>query len=302
MVRRGPARWVLVMIAMGVLGLAVVFAATRILPLNAGTGELRETTATVLVSGECAADENDKVMFTVDGEQHVADLEACGHHEERELDVEVVRLGSGQYRVWLAGTSPAGVGETNDRVSAVLLTIAAVGGAGLAFLLRQTTRDIRRMRARRAGGATPAPGPTGRGKRGLGAAGQVPTARAGTPDATQDPPGEDSAYREGWGLGSGASGQDPPRSDTGGARDPETPPGGLDDHRGQAPAGTAFFAPVDHEPTPAGPSTGTAFFPPVGAGESDTGARGQEGTAFFPPADGARPEGPPPEPPPGTPR
>ncbi|WP_026066343.1 hypothetical protein [Actinoalloteichus spitiensis] len=296
------------MIAMGVLGLAVVFAATRILPLNSGSGELRETTATVLVSGECAADQNDKVMFTVDGEQHVADLEACGHHEERELDVEVMRLGSGQYRVWLAGTSPAGVGETNDRVSAVLLTIAAVGGAGLAFLVRQTTRDIRRMRARRARGATSSSGSPGGAERGRGSALPGPTARtderppASAPDGDPAAPGEDSAYREGWGLGSATSAQGPElRSEADGPRGPETSAGRLADHH-QAETGTAFFAPVEHEPAPAGPHTGTAFLPLPGAAEPGTGARGQEGTAFFSPVDGANQEGPSPEPPSSTPR
>lgn len=127
----------LILLVLGVLGIGVVAVAWWSLPDvlgEHGKVQLRPAKAKVVESAPCgAAAGRDLVEVRVDGEVRQAPFDGCGHTRGQQLKVQIP-VDSGEEFV-VRPDEPDTVGA-QDRVTWVLLTLAAVAGGGYALLLR----------------------------------------------------------------------------------------------------------------------------------------------------------------------
>jgi hypothetical protein len=132
-VRRGPSRWLIAAAA----ALVVVGVALAVWWPGSGSAESRTVSATVVSAASCqGANAYDTVELTIDGVKKRARLDGCGHREGDVLTVDVPQSAGGDLLVQPAGANPVGSGVTG-RLSALLVSIAALAGAGYAHLLRR---------------------------------------------------------------------------------------------------------------------------------------------------------------------
>lgn len=139
--RRGSVSVALVLLVLGLLGVTVVAVAWWPLSrtLGAQPAAERTATATVVASAPCGTSTTgDVVQVPIDGTPRQAHLDGCGHTRGQQLQVQVpATAGGGDFVV-----RPSAPGETSaadgtpNRLSWVLLTLAAIAGGGYMMLLR----------------------------------------------------------------------------------------------------------------------------------------------------------------------
>lgn len=106
-------------------------------PGSGGATRARSVSATVVSASSCQGpNAYDTVELTIDGQQERARLDGCGHREGDVITVDVPRSTGGDLLVQPSGATPVGSGIAG-RLSALLVSIAALAGAGYAHLLRR---------------------------------------------------------------------------------------------------------------------------------------------------------------------
>jgi hypothetical protein len=133
----------LILLVLGLLGVAVVAISWRSLPDVLGRGttvEMRPATATVVESAPCGASPSgDLVEVPVNGASKQARLDGCGHTRGQQLQVQVPADPGPDFVVRPASSETAGSGESSglpNRLSWVLVTLAAIAGGGYMLMLR----------------------------------------------------------------------------------------------------------------------------------------------------------------------
>lgn len=131
----GPVRWAVLVLAVGLLGFGAAVAVYFV--QHGGRAVATGTTinATVTNPAPCsAADARDGVEFQLNGKNQQAKLDGCGHLKGAQLSV-VLPAGAAGDQVREAGTSPAAGRAFAERLTPFLLALAALAGAGYAFVL-----------------------------------------------------------------------------------------------------------------------------------------------------------------------
>ena len=79
----------------------------------------------------------ERVKFTLDGREHQANLDACGHEPDEPIDI---RVSSATDLAVPAAEAASGQGRYGRRLGELLLILAGVSGAGYTLLLRRGPR------------------------------------------------------------------------------------------------------------------------------------------------------------------
>ncbi|HEY8373690.1 MAG TPA: hypothetical protein VIL00_13170 [Pseudonocardiaceae bacterium] len=182
-VRHASVRWVLVLLALGLVGVGT--AAVVWWPVWFGAGEgtaTRPATATVQAHAPCGDPQaRDTVEFELDGERHQARLNGCGHRAGEVLQVAVPTEAdpSGELVVQLADAVPVTEGPgLGRRLTMVLLAVAGMAGGVLLLALRRRAR--RPVPAAKPGTGQPATTPES----------SAEPVTPGTPGGAEEPPTE----------------------------------------------------------------------------------------------------------------
>ncbi|GDY33100.1 hypothetical protein GTS_47330 [Gandjariella thermophila] len=108
-------------------------------PGSGGATRTRTVSATVVAASSCQGpNAYDTVELTIDGQKKRARLDGCGHREGDVLNVDVPQSSGGDLLVQPSGAAPVGSG-VSGRLSALLVSVAALAGAGYVHLLRRRT-------------------------------------------------------------------------------------------------------------------------------------------------------------------
>ncbi|GAA3459623.1 hypothetical protein GCM10018963_16360 [Saccharothrix longispora] len=140
-VPRSPAKWALVLLVVGLAGVAAAGALWW--PDTAVRAERVE--ATVTAPASCGgADAYDRVEFTIGDEKRTARLDGCGHSPDEKVEVvlPVDREGGGEddLLVQAAASTPVGL-PFEDRLAAMLLCLSGLAGGLYAYLLTRRSRS-----------------------------------------------------------------------------------------------------------------------------------------------------------------
>lgn len=139
--RRGSASVALILVVLGILGIAVVAVSWWSLPEVLGSKtKLRPATAKVIESAPCGkSTRGDLVEVRVDGAAKRVRFDGCGHTSGQRLPVRIPVDPGKKFKVRSAesgeGTA-GGSSGTRERASWVLLTLAGVAGGGYSLMLR----------------------------------------------------------------------------------------------------------------------------------------------------------------------
>ncbi|QUH00333.1 hypothetical protein HUO13_05420 [Saccharopolyspora erythraea] len=140
--RRGSASVALILLVLGVLGMAVVVLTgwpASVPVASEAAVRTRPVKATVISSEPCGArTSGDVVEVTVDGRTTRARLDGCGHTAGQQLDVRVPVDPGSDFVVRPAseGDSESGAEAPAQRLVWVLATLAGVAGGGYGLLVR----------------------------------------------------------------------------------------------------------------------------------------------------------------------
>ncbi|MBW4719338.1 hypothetical protein [Saccharothrix obliqua] len=130
-VRLGPVGWALILL---VVGLAGVAAAVAFWVLGGSSAELRQVEATVVTPASCGGDGGyDRVRVDIDGRSRTAKLDGCGHRENEVVQVVLPADTSGEFTVRTADATSSTI-PLETRVTATLLCLSGLAGGLYAYL------------------------------------------------------------------------------------------------------------------------------------------------------------------------
>ncbi|MFC6093626.1 hypothetical protein [Saccharothrix lopnurensis] len=135
-VPRSPARWALILLVTGLVGIAAAIA----LWWPGAPAGTRPASATVVEPASCgSADAYDRVEFELDGEVRTARLDGCGHQENEVVDIVLPADTGGEFTVQAAASAPAGM-PLEIRLAATLLCLSGLAGGLYAHLLTRRSQ------------------------------------------------------------------------------------------------------------------------------------------------------------------
>ncbi|WP_433268759.1 hypothetical protein ACQPZF_05050 [Actinosynnema sp. CS-041913] len=136
-VRLSPVRWALILL---VIGLAGVAAAVAIWWPGGSSAEVRRVAATVVTPASCGgADAYDRVELKIGDQTRTARLDGCGHQANEVVDVVVPADTSGDFMVQVADSAPANM-PFGTRLAAMLVCLSGLAGGLYAHLLGRQTQ------------------------------------------------------------------------------------------------------------------------------------------------------------------
>ncbi len=136
-VRLSPVRWALILL---VIGLAGVAAAVAFWWLGATSAEVPRVSATVVTPASCGgADAYDRVELKIGDQTRTAKLDGCGHREKEVLEVVVPADTNGDFTVQMATSAPA-IAPFGTRLAAMLVCLSGLAGGLYAHLLGRPTQ------------------------------------------------------------------------------------------------------------------------------------------------------------------
>ncbi|MBB5956112.1 hypothetical protein FHS29_002698 [Saccharothrix tamanrassetensis] len=136
-VRLSPVRWALILL---VIGLAGVAAAGALWWPGGSSAEVRRVAATVVAPASCGgSDAYDRVEFKIDDETRTARLDGCGHQENEVVDIAIPADTSGDFMVQVADSAPVKV-PFETRLAAMLVCLSGLAGGLYAHLLGRQTQ------------------------------------------------------------------------------------------------------------------------------------------------------------------
>ncbi|MFD1151284.1 hypothetical protein [Saccharothrix hoggarensis] len=130
-VPRSPAGWALVLLVVGLSGVAAAVALwwPRTAP------EVQHASATVVAPASCGdPDAYDRVELTIGGRTHTAKLDGCGHLRDEVVEVVVPADTSGEFTVQAAAATPEGM-PLDTRLALLLTCLSGLAGGLYAYLL-----------------------------------------------------------------------------------------------------------------------------------------------------------------------
>ncbi|XVV04810.1 hypothetical protein ACQPW3_05180 [Actinosynnema sp. CA-248983] len=131
-VRLSPVRWALVLL---VLGLAGIAAAVAFWWPAGSAAPAHRTSATVVTPAPCGGgDAYDRVELKVDDQPRTARLDGCGHQENEVVDVVVPADTSGDFTVQTATSAPTGM-PLETRLAVLLTCLSGMAGGLYAHLV-----------------------------------------------------------------------------------------------------------------------------------------------------------------------
>ncbi|GAA1333886.1 hypothetical protein [Saccharothrix algeriensis] len=131
-VRLSPVRWALVLLVVGLAGIAVAVALW--LP-GSRSAEVRRVEATVVTPASCGGpDAHDRVELTIGGQTRTAKLDGCGHRENEVVEVVVPADTNGDLVVQVADSAPVST-PLRTRLAAMLTCLSGLAGGLYAHLL-----------------------------------------------------------------------------------------------------------------------------------------------------------------------
>lgn len=135
-VPRSPARWALVLLVVGLVGVAAAVA----LWWPGTSTQTSRTAATVVEPASCGgADAYDRVELKIGDELRTAKLDGCGHLENEVVEVVVPADTSGEFTVQAAASAPTGT-PFELRLAAMLLCLSGLAGGLYAYLLTRRSQ------------------------------------------------------------------------------------------------------------------------------------------------------------------
>ncbi|ONI86053.1 hypothetical protein ALI22I_25260 [Saccharothrix sp. ALI-22-I] len=130
-VPRSPVRWALVLLVVGLAGVAAAVA----LSWPGTSAEVQRVAATVVTPASCGgADAYDRVELTIGDQTHTAKLDGCGHQQNEVVEVVVPADTSGEFTVQAAANTPEGM-PFDARLTALLMCLSGLAGGLYAYLL-----------------------------------------------------------------------------------------------------------------------------------------------------------------------
>jgi hypothetical protein len=131
-VRRSPVRWALILLVIGLVGVAAAVA----LWWPRASAEVQRTPATVVTPAPCAgSDAYDRVEIKIGDEMRTAKLDGCGHQESEVVEVVVPADTNGEFTVQAADSTPAGM-PFDTRLAAMLMCLSGLAGGLYSYLIR----------------------------------------------------------------------------------------------------------------------------------------------------------------------
>lgn len=132
-VRRGPVRWSLILLVIGLVGVAAAVA----LWWPRASVETQRTSATVITAASCGGtDAYDRVELKLGDQTRTARLDGCGHRESEVVEVVVPVDTSGDLMVQATDSAPVGV-PLETRLAAMLVCLSGLAGGLYAYLFRR---------------------------------------------------------------------------------------------------------------------------------------------------------------------
>ncbi|MET0134836.1 MAG: hypothetical protein ABW215_14740, partial [Kibdelosporangium sp.] len=123
-----------------VFTLTLWLAAPGLFGLSDVSTETRQLTATVTAGSGCAAGGGDeRVTFTMDGREHQAKLDGCGHREGEPVDVSVPST-PGSDMVVHAASAATGESDARRPVAFILFLLSSFAGGAFAFVYFYLTK------------------------------------------------------------------------------------------------------------------------------------------------------------------
>ncbi|KAA2263814.1 hypothetical protein F0L68_09075 [Solihabitans fulvus] len=157
-VQRGPERWLLILLVVGLAGIGAAAAAWWPSSGASTTDGGQPVSATVVTPAPCeGANAYDTVELKLGNDVRQARLNGCGHRKGEVVDVLLPSNTDGQFQVETADSRPTAV-NLHRRLSALLLCLSALAGASYAVAVGRR-RDLAARAATPTGDDT-APKPT----------------------------------------------------------------------------------------------------------------------------------------------
>ncbi|MFI9817306.1 hypothetical protein [Saccharothrix variisporea] len=130
-VRLSPVRWALVLLVLGLAGIAAAVAFWW----PAGSTTAHRTSATVVTPAPCGGrDAYDRVELKVGDQTRTARLDGCGHQESEVVEVVVPADTSGDLTVQAATSAPSGM-PLETRLAVLLTCLSGMAGGLYAHLI-----------------------------------------------------------------------------------------------------------------------------------------------------------------------
>lgn len=140
----GYLRWLALGIALFLLSIGVTitantFGLTGFVATSSEPGT--KVTATISAGAPCTAEggANERVRFTLKGQEREARFNGCGHAEGEEVEITVPPDAPADLVVY-AAEATTGDGVAGEGLGSLLLVTASAGGATYTFLLRRGPR------------------------------------------------------------------------------------------------------------------------------------------------------------------
>uniref|UniRef100_UPI0031CE8D8A hypothetical protein n=1 Tax=Saccharothrix mutabilis TaxID=33921 RepID=UPI0031CE8D8A len=131
-VRLSPVRWALVLLVLGLAGIATAVAFWW--PAGSAATAHR-TSATVVTPAPCGGgDAYDRVELKVDDQTRTARLDGCGHQQNEVVEVVVPADTSGDFTVQAATSAPVGM-PLETRLAVLLTCLSGMAGGLYAHLV-----------------------------------------------------------------------------------------------------------------------------------------------------------------------
>ncbi|MFI9011244.1 hypothetical protein ACIGNX_28810 [Actinosynnema sp. NPDC053489] len=135
-VPRSPVRWALVLLVVGLAGVAAAVASWW--PRT--SAEVQRVAATVVAPASCGdANAYDRVELTIGDRTHTAKLDGCGHQRDEVVDVVLPADTSGEFTVQAAASTPVGM-PFPARLTTLLLCLSGLAGGLYAHLLTRRSQ------------------------------------------------------------------------------------------------------------------------------------------------------------------
>jgi hypothetical protein len=129
-VPRSPVAWALVLLVVGLAGVAAAVA----LWWPRTSTEVHRVAATVVTPASCGdPDAYDRVELKIDDQTHTAKLDGCGHQRNEVVEVVVPADTSGEFTVQTATTTPEGM-PLETRLTVMLMCLSGLAGGLYAYL------------------------------------------------------------------------------------------------------------------------------------------------------------------------
>ncbi|MEU4807294.1 hypothetical protein [Actinosynnema sp. NPDC023587] len=141
-VRLGPVRWALILLVVGLAGVAAAVALWWPGGASTASAETQRVQATVVTPAPCGgSDTYDRIEVKIGDQARTAKLDGCGHRSGEVVEVVLPADTNGEFTAQMAGSTPVST-PFEGRLTAMLVGLSGLAGGLYASLLgrhRQAT-------------------------------------------------------------------------------------------------------------------------------------------------------------------